>query len=127
MNSSTRNLPATALAALLSLGAATPLQAQDHSAHSMPMAKEPVVDPKAKPATSKSPVPVDHAAMDHSAMDQGAMDHSQMNHAATGMEPPAMQEMDHSGMDHGQMSQTDMPMNHADMDHSQMNHEAPEE
>lgn len=120
MNSSTRNFPGTALAALLSLAAATPLQAQDHSAHSLPMAKEPVVDPKAKPATSTSTVPVDHAAMDHSAMDHAGMEMMTPVPASPGAGKSAGAEMDHSKMDHSKMD-------HSKMDHSKMDHGPPQD
>lgn len=130
MNSSTRNLPATALAALLSLAAATPLQAQDHSAHSLPMAKEPVVDPKAKPATSTSTVLVDHAAMDHSAMDHAGMEMMTPVPASPAAAKRADAEMDHSTMDHSTTDQSNMDhstMDHSTMDHSTMDHGPPQD
>ena len=87
------------LALLGALAIASPVGAQDHSAHrhhAMPQ--------------EETPEPMDHCAMGHLPPEQcpppdaeAAVDHSQMDHAAMGHSAMGQPEPDHSQMDHAAM------------------------
>ncbi|WP_128892251.1 copper resistance protein B [Erythrobacter sp. HKB08] len=107
---------------------ATPLAAQDHSAHAGHQAQpaEPEMDHCAmghlppEQCPPKHETPEDHSQ--HGAMDHSKMDHSGHTTDAAKDEHAGHSAMDHSG--HGASSQQDEHARHAGMDHGQMNHGA---
>lgn len=112
MSSRSRKATAATLVSLLSVSAT--IQAQDHSAHSMPMPAEPVVPSKGEVAPTKALPAVDHAAMDHSTMDHSGMEMMTPVPAQPAVEKHSDRATDQSQSDHS-------GMNHAGMDHATMN------